>query len=488
MGKILTRTPNQPTYGAVRGADYVIAASNASAIWKAQANYVMSSGEDIGAKATAVMAGLDSSYGGVLLCSPGLFNQATPVYYPDLNFITLKGCGPSSTTFQLGANANCVMVARATPGTTRYRNRIKGIGLDGNKANNATGTYGIDATGMESLVVSDARIYDTKSHGLYNDSTAGVNLTRVKAVSCGGYGYYVYRSAGWLLANVSTSSCAGGGIYFREAYECSATNLGLDQDSGSHSLYIGGSQRIHVTNFFAAPMTQYMAGVFFTNSQDCGVYNGSIYSPAGAAADTVGIYFYASNGNTVDGCVADGITVDGGLAATVRGWRETADGTGTIKNCKLTNCTFRDLTAVRHASSNTRSVWCMGNQGYIAPGERRSYANALTPAASGAVGFYWNNPEKQDILIKEVLTDITTASTDPTAAMSIGIDDSSSGTNAGTEFSEGIPTDATGIHVTDAAILCEDSTNATDAYVVGIYVTEDSTKLAGSYHITYVGR
>lgn len=144
--------------------------------------------------------------------------------------------------------------------------------------------------------------------------------------------------------------------------------------------------------------------------------------------------------------------------------------------------------ATAPVSDSGTKTYFYGNDGYIAKGEIRSKGASLTAGAVNTVAFYWNNPEKQDILVRKVTTDVTTASTDTGACIDIGIADSSSGTNLGTEFFDDLPTDATGINCANAMQLCEDSTNATDAYVVGLYVTEDSTKLVGTYSIEYQGR
>jgi hypothetical protein len=427
------------------------------------------------------------SYGGKVILTEGLFNIVTTVNLPDQSFITLAGAGPSATKLYLSNNSNCAMLAKSTPATTRYRCCIQGLELDGNKANNATGTYGIDARGLEGLLVRDVRLYDTKSHGLYGNTVSSVALDHVRAVSCGGRGFYLDICTGWRGSDISTYLCSGG-FSLANCYECFFVNMTLDQDADEHSLAFSGSQRCHVTNLWAAPMKQYKAAIYFYNAVDCGVYNGSIEPVAGADANLIGVYFYASTGQTTTGCVVNGVSIDGGDVVTMYAVQETVAGTGVIANCLMTGCPITGIATPRRASSNYRGTQFVQNPGWIASGEVRTANGSFTAGAVNTVAFYWNNPEKQDILVRKVTTDVTTASTDTGACIDIGIADSSSGTNLGTEFFDDLPTDATGINCANAMQLCEDSTNATDAYVVGLYVTEDSTKLVGTYSIEYQGR
>ncbi|MFA5377842.1 MAG: hypothetical protein WC455_18975, partial [Dehalococcoidia bacterium] len=414
-------------YALVRSATYVIAASNSSNAEKAGADVVCDGTQDD----VEIQAGLDAvggyTYGGKVLLLAGLYNITNTLSLPNTSYVTLEGMGPSSTTIYLANSSNCAMIAKATPGTTKYRQRIALIGLDGNSANNATGTYGIDATGIEGGIFENIRISDTKGTGFYEASASGGKLYNVRSTGCGGYGYYLYGGAGWLLNNVETYGCVGG-IYFREAYECYASNLHLDQDTATHELYIGGSQRIHITNLFAAPMEDYMAGIFFADSQDCSVVGGSVYPPDSAEDSVVGAYFYASNGNTTSGCSVSNVAFDGGQVAYMRGTRETIAGTGTITNSIVSNCQFRDLYEERHSTSNYFGVTYLNNQGYIGRGEIRTYTGSISTLTENAYNSV-DNPYGQNVLVLDETIYISTKATSGAPRLDCGI-----GSSATTDY------------------------------------------------------
>lgn len=136
------------------------------------------------------------------------------------------------------------------------------------------------------------------------------------------------------------------------------------------------------------------------------------------------------------------------------------------------------------------------NTGYIAPSEIRTASGSLTGGAANAILFAWHNPEAQDIFIKKVIVNITTADADA-ANIDVGIADDATYTNGGTEFFN----DLTGetILVYDSWIagdlgtqlkwlLLQDSASATDGWVVAKILDNDGTSIVGSYYLEYTGK
>jgi hypothetical protein len=136
------------------------------------------------------------------------------------------------------------------------------------------------------------------------------------------------------------------------------------------------------------------------------------------------------------------------------------------------------------------------NQGYIAPGEVRTVSGSLTGGAENTIVFAWHNPEAQDILIKKVVVNVTTA--DASAAnIDVGIADDATYTNGGTEFFNDLAGETAQLNDSWVAgdggaqtkwVLCQDSASATDGWVVGKALGADATDLVGSYYIEYTGK
>jgi hypothetical protein len=136
------------------------------------------------------------------------------------------------------------------------------------------------------------------------------------------------------------------------------------------------------------------------------------------------------------------------------------------------------------------------NNGYIAPGEVRTVSGTLTGGAENTIVFAWHNPEAQDILIKKVVVNVTTA--DASAAnIDVGIADDATYTNGGTEFFNDLAGETAQLNDSWVAgdggaqtkwVLCQDSASATDGWVVGKALGADATDLVGSYYIEYTGK
>lgn len=309
-----------------------------------------------------------SVYGGIVQLSSGLFNIADTVYIPNQNYISLVGEGPTATTLFLVANTNKAMIAKDTPATTKYRSRISNIGLEGNSTNNATGTYGINCTGMEALLVENVRIYDTKSHGFYANAVNGVILRNTRAVSCKGAGYYLANIAGWVFDTVFSNFNSSYGFTIQSGWECFGVNISCDQDLGD-AFGLSSVARSSFKNLWVAPVTQYKYGLSLYSCVDTTIDGGSFYPPVGASASTRGVVFSVNNTRVN----IQNFSFDGSAASLNDCIRES--GTASI-NCYVDNCRFSGFTSVLGMVIN--GVSFKNNSGYIAPGERRVKAYSLT--------------------------------------------------------------------------------------------------------------
>lgn len=470
-----------------RSVTVVVAASNAADHVKKQADYVCDGTADE-AQINAALALLDASYGGIVLLSAGKFNIASPIMFPDTNYNALKGTGRTSTEIYLSNNSNCVMIAKTTPTTTKYRNQIESLGLNGNYANNAVGTYGIDVTGMGNCVIRDVHIYGTKSHGIYgltdgSHTTSGVIMFNVSVQSAQGWGFYLAGVAGWMLNTISSSTCASGGLTIQQGYEIHGVNLSFDQDSNGNSIDLASLKRGHFVNVWAAPLTGYKAGIKFYNCQDCTVQGYSWMPPTGAN-NTIGIYFYASNGNTCSNCVVDGFSIDGSNITGERGISQDVDGTGLISGCRVLNGSFTSIATINYTGTSTDSVQFRNNLGYIQPSETRSIAGNLTAGLQNAFTFTWQNPEAQSIHIIEVMIDITTAGGTAGAILDVGT--APDATTHSNDLINGANLNAIDNHVSTTRLKLAAAGGATD-YVTGQILNANASSLVGKYYITYMG-
>jgi len=121
----------------------------------------------------------------------------------------------------------------------------------------------------------------------------------------------------------------------------------------------------------------------------------------------------------------------------------------------------------------------------------------LTAGVANAIGFAWNNPEAQDITIKKVVVEVTTAGGTVGSHLDVGIADAAAGTNRGTEFFDDLLLNSAIVDDSWAAgdggtqtkwVLCEDSAAAADDWVVGQILDADAASLVGRYYIVYAGR
>ncbi len=155
-----------------RSATYVIAASDAPAIWQAQADVVLTGTNDQNTINTAFTT---VGFGSILF-SPGTIYLTGPIVY-DLNKApsVFAGSGTQATVFYQVDGSNAASLIKTN--VVIYNTCFRDFKIDGNKAGNPTAGYGIDSTNFSGGNYWD-NIWVTNSKGdaFYNFSGFGSNL------------------------------------------------------------------------------------------------------------------------------------------------------------------------------------------------------------------------------------------------------------------------------------------------------------------------
>ncbi|MBU2051402.1 MAG: hypothetical protein KKH61_20835, partial [Gammaproteobacteria bacterium] len=166
---------------------------------------------------------------------------------------------------------------------------------------------------------------------------------------------------------------------------------------------------------------------------------------------------------------------------------------------ELVNTTNTLITGGTHGTilmSGTSTRKYQNNE-YISPGETRTASGTLTAGIANAIALAWHNPEAQDIIIRKVVIEITTAGGTATAVLDVGIADDAAGTNRGVEFFNDINANAADVNDSWVAgdggtqtkwVVCQDSASVTDGWIVGQILVETAASMVGRYYIEYVGR
>ncbi len=138
-----------------------------------------------------------------------------------------------------------------------------------------------------------------------------------------------------------------------------------------------------------------------------------------------------------------------------------------------------------------------GVTGYMYPGEVRYARGSLVAGNANAITFAWHNPELSDILVKKVTIEITTPGGTALSVIKLGIADDVVGTNLGSEFFTAIDANAAAVRDSYLAgdtgaqtkwVFCQDSASATDGWIVGQILTQNAANLVGQFYIEYVAR
>lgn len=266
-----------------RTATLVVAASNASARSKAGADYVCDGTSDE-VEINAAINDLPSG-GGKLQLTEGLFTISSAIIIN--KGIRFSGVGmPTNIFLAAGSNSRMIEIAYATATENKPHPTLEHFYLDGNKANQSSGTEAIKlATSTDyprDLTVRDVWIESYKGHG-------------ISAIQNSGHHHY--------YTHVSIERCSGAGINAVSTLECNLEDCllydnwyGVIVGSVNAKVNINGT-RIDANSYEGIKATTYSRLIISNNDiSNNGDINSNTYSA---------IYLNSSNaiitGNRITG-------------------------------------------------------------------------------------------------------------------------------------------------------------------------------------------
>lgn len=473
-----------------RSATLVVAASNASATVKAQADYVC----DGTADNVEIQAALDAlgTYKGTVQLSEGQFYIAATLYVD--TWEKLKGHGNGTRLIDAGSTIMLRPVASA--GWVE----ISDMYIDGNDA----ATYCIQGNTSNNKVWLRNLIVTQAVHtGIRFGSSVG----------------------GILIDNVQVTNCANAGLYLTNPHSTSTIresifgNIVEDGEAymTDYAVAIIGAQDIYIsdTETWGATIGFYASAAHSVHLRSCRswlnkTYNYDLETCTYCSLIDCESYASGQDSGTGYGIVLNNTTytlVDGCTSTKNLGWIGVAGYTEDVQVRGLSEAGTSDYNKIINSKSLVGSAAPLtkvgantlisNNTGYIAQGEVRTASGSLTAGVANAITFAWHNPEAQDIIIRKVVVEITTGSVTANSVIDVGIADDATGANRGTEFFDDL--DANDVDVNDSWVagdggtqtkwvFCQDSASATDGWVVGQILVADAAALVGKYYIEYVGR
>lgn len=399
-------------------------------------------------------------------------------------FIGLKGQeGGRGTEITLADNSDCDMIAFGQTDLTSSFLYIGHLTLHGNSANQASGK-GIrlyqDTQGFKDGLIDRVYVSDCKGNGMDLTGAWGMRIKDSLVENCGGEGYNIDGNQIY-LSRCFSSNNAENGFKSTGQYQMWNTCFAFENDKDGF-------------NFVTLPQLSLVCCIAHNNSQ------------AGALANH-NFLFNSVQDSTIIGCISRDTTskVDVGFYASYSSKMTLigCESTGTRYAVRVNPATPTVVVVGGYLEgSSSYDIYGIPgvmahNVGFIAPGEVRSAYGSLTAGNANAICFSWHNPEIQDILIRKVIIEITTAGGVAGAQLDVGIADDTNGTNRGTEFFDDLDLDAAQINDSWVGgdggtqtkwVFCEDTAAAIDDWIVGQILTQNAGALVGKYYIEYSGR
>lgn len=447
-----------------RGANYVIAASDASALEKAQADAVC----DGTADDVEIQAAIDSfSSNGHIILSSGTFYISSPITVAD-KVIWLQGSGDQITTLHQSSDIAAIISFVHT--SNQYFNSVSDLYIYGDSLNRTTGIG----------------IYS----GAYNND---FNVRNVFIAFMAEDGIQIAGTAwGHVYENIVVEFCKGRQMYSDSGNgKIIASKFGGNTSLADKSLLRLGSAWQIIGNQFCA----HAPGGAGENTIELlagdNIVSGNSFEQIGSG----------NNGRSIISMSGDNNVIEGNQfysSNSTYGIRELSTSQDNI----ISNNNFRANTFY-YGSGNAITPYAgsnsliYGNKSYIASGEVRTISGSLTTGAADAIGFAWHDPELQDIYIKKVVVTVTTPGGTVGSHLDVGIADDANGTNRGTEFFDDLDLNAAAVYDSLVAgdggtetkwVSCQDNSSATDGWVVGQILDANASSLVGSYYIEYVGK
>lgn len=494
---ITATTLNAPTG---RTATYVIAASDAPAGIKAQADYVC----DGTADNVEIQAAIDAlptyvtgdKRGGVVHLSIGNFYISSSISMKQ--YATLEGEGWRATTIRAANALNADMIKFTSP---QYTSAIRWIGFVGNSAGQASG-WCLTANGVSSLTLDDCAFNDGKD-GNIRVITAAESITFRNVLSSNSpYGFYLTQN--WIqLYDCVATTCSTASFYIKGNH-ISLVNCVADEaigtDTRQQAFFITNSNDISLYHCqaFGDPTTPYLLRgfrLYYTVARtynnvhfiDCKVSNVKLVPGFNTGAFAIestdaGVII---KGIKLTNCVHEGLGFEG-LQFSV---------TGTIPNCVIEGCYFSDATkpVVTQNVATTRGlgVQYINNVDLIASGEVRTYCIPITAGGAGTKTA-WQNPNLQDCMVVNVSVRLTTGDADA-ANGDCGV--VANATTVGTNIFADLTCETAGVYYSYTAAgggtqtlpLVLNAAGGADDYITFTLSDNDGTSVVGYIYITLVG-
>lgn len=500
----VTSTSSMPTG---RAATLVVAASDALAHVKAQADYVCDGTADNAEIQTAINAA-NAAGGGTVALSNGTFNIAVAVVMKAST--SLFGQGWRATTLRIANNVN--VNAIEIPVAATYA-MVSDLGIDGNAGNNAGAGIGIYSLNAVHPSLENLFIINCQDNALYIQGVDGLYMNNVKTFYSGHELIYLYQCRDSVINNINNNGAGyilvGGAETFHanvttvNVQDCtwlSFTNLWVGWSSLGICLQFYDSSYCRVYGLVASPIlptvdnrpTVILSGG--TGSSNISLIGGLIEGIAGVPTggevgrECIRVEVAGSINN-----IFQGIT----LLKSNYGVRFINTVTGA--NSVIDNVFSSTVVSMQPIWDAGGAATVRGNISYIAPAEERVASGILTAGVANAIFFAWHDPELQDILIRKVVIEITTPGGTALSVGQVGIANDAAGTGLGTEFfpAAGIDLNAAAIRdswnaadtgVQTKFVFCDDNASATKGWVVGKILVQNAAALAGKYYIYYTGR
>lgn len=459
----------QPIGQTGRTPTFVIAANDSADWMKAQADYVCDGvADNVEIQAAIARCGA----GDLIYFTPGTFYIAATI--TSTAAISFYGSEIGSVWY-LVDGANCNMFSGL------FRSFV-GMQLNGNRLNQGATSHLINFTGGSDTLISDCLLWYGNGDGFRAIDAASdwwtLKLRNVTIENMTNHAINIQQSN---AARYIRS------LQFHNLY------IWLARDSGIR--ITGNSQNVHEI-IITANLIGYIydSCIELDDVRNVTISNNALDSPGGDAPNNdAGIYLNDCAEVTIgDNTITNSLALVNGYGVELQ---------GTTDRVILESNIIRDSGGAWVGPVNLGALNVNGlihkNVGYIARGEVRSVSGALTAGVVNAICFAWNNPEAQDILVKKVVVEVTTAGGTPGSHLDVGIADDAIGTNRGVEFFDDLDLNAAQIDDSWVGgdggtqtkwVFCQDQASAVDDWIVGQILDANAGSLVGRYYIEYVGR
>jgi hypothetical protein len=361
--------------------------------------------------------------------------------------VTLRGQGGgltantstrvAATVLAVSDNVNLATVITNTLGGLGYGLHFRDFAIWGNSATQESGDGDGIKVSMEYGSIDGVHIRYMRGNGLeFVGTTLDVQVSNCRISNCTANGIELGASVSDVYFNnviVGASAIAvrftggGSGTYFANSH---FYGLGGASTDVNLIYFDGGGTRSRFTNCFIESCDQHAIVLDVTDADIADIsFNGcGIFGASQEGANTYDALIVTRDSGAhimysllINGCSFGKVAGnDARYFVNLPSYAYNA----VITGCRL-NATYIDTACVSDATTGAYKAVIRDNAGWIASGELRTYAVAIT-AGSENTTTYWQNPFPQNVWITEARVQLTTAdnTTDPVYDMAIDTDGS----------------------------------------------------------------